>query len=87
MKHNSISPCLTCTRVQDPDSCENKRCGPWQQWFLRRWAHLQDQYRKAGIYPPETPNDPCKGCDISAAACTDPCRRKRAWQASREVRS
>ena len=32
-----ISPCANCTRVPDPELCENKRCKPWQAWFLRSW--------------------------------------------------
>lgn len=36
IKHHS--PCLTCTRVLDPQVCENKECRPWRQWFIGRWA-------------------------------------------------
>lgn len=32
------SPCLSCTRVKDPENCENKHCKPWQAWFLQRWS-------------------------------------------------
>ncbi|MBR5570444.1 MAG: hypothetical protein IKW10_06080 [Oscillospiraceae bacterium] len=30
-------PCRTCTRVADPKQCENKRCLPWRNWFVRQW--------------------------------------------------
>ena len=38
LKHTKPSPCLTCTRVTDPQACENKRCARWRQWFMGRWA-------------------------------------------------
>ena len=31
------SPCLTCTRVKNPQDCENKNCGDWRRWFIARW--------------------------------------------------
>ena len=44
------SPCLTCTRVKNPQSCENKACNDWQCWFLDRWEsmrrYVRDQIRK-----------------------------------------
>ena len=30
-------PCTGCTRVADPELCENKRCKVWQTWFMRSW--------------------------------------------------
>lgn len=38
------SPCQTCTRVPHPERCENKRCVPWQRWFLRRWERIHQCY-------------------------------------------
>ena len=35
-----VSPCLCCTRVSDPENCENKGCVPWRKWFLARWEIL-----------------------------------------------
>lgn len=35
--YKAPSPCLTCTRVRDPQNCDNKLCQPWRQWFRRRW--------------------------------------------------
>ena len=35
------SPCLTCTRVQDPIACENKNCGAWKEWFIYRWEMIR----------------------------------------------
>lgn len=40
MKNNCDSPCKNCTRVQNPDGCENKYCKEWKAWFLRRWAQI-----------------------------------------------
>ena len=44
------SPCETCTRVQDPKGCENKNCGDWRMWFLRRWAAF---HRYSKVYGKE----------------------------------
>ncbi len=40
------SPCLTCTRVKDPQNCENKLCRPWQVWYLKRWKGINGFYEK-----------------------------------------
>lgn len=39
------SPCLTCTRVKNPGSCENKTCRVWSEWFLTRWGYIHDFYK------------------------------------------
>lgn len=39
------SPCLQCTRVRDPQNCENKLCKDWQAWFIDRWESMRDQVR------------------------------------------
>lgn len=39
------SPCFTCTRVQDPKSCENKTCKDWQAWFIDRWESMREFVR------------------------------------------
>lgn len=39
------SPCLRCTRVPDPENCENKQCGQWKAWFLERWEQLRRDQR------------------------------------------
>ena len=38
-------PCLECTRVRDPQSCENKGCKDWQAWFLHRWEAMRQNIR------------------------------------------
>lgn len=40
------SPCATCTRVRDPQNCENKTCKDWQAWFLDRWETMRENVRK-----------------------------------------
>ena len=40
------SPCLHCTRVRDPENCENKLCKDWQAWFFDRWESMREQVRK-----------------------------------------
>lgn len=37
---NKHSPCEGCTRVVNPDGCENKNCKVWKVWFLHRWAQI-----------------------------------------------
>ena len=32
-----MNPCDKCTRVPDPDACDNKRCPDWQAWWIPRW--------------------------------------------------
>ena len=36
-----ISPCIYCTKVACPENCENKNCGDWQEWFIRRWELIR----------------------------------------------
>ncbi len=43
------SPCARCTRVRNPDSCENKNCKDWKAWFLRRWAGIYGYGRRCGL--------------------------------------
>lgn len=31
------SPCKVCSRVKDPENCENKNCKVWRDWFCERW--------------------------------------------------
>ena len=46
---NCPSPCESCTRIYDPDACENKNCKDWKAWFLRRWAAIYDYGRLCRI--------------------------------------
>ena len=46
MNRFEMSPCLYCTRVMDPEDCENKSCKLWQKWFLRRWAVIRAYPRR-----------------------------------------
>ena len=40
-KKKDESPCIGCTRVRDPKSCENKTCKDWQAWFIARWEAMR----------------------------------------------
>lgn len=40
------SPCYHCTRVRDPQNCENKNCKDWQAWFIDRWESMREYVRK-----------------------------------------
>lgn len=48
-----VSPCLRCSRVSDPDSCENKHCVPWRNWFVAQWNILHDYPRRMKDRPGE----------------------------------
>ena len=39
------SPCVGCTRVKDPQTCENKLCKDWQTWFISRWEAMRQNVR------------------------------------------
>lgn len=39
------SPCYSCTRVRDPQNCENKLCKDWQAWFIDRWETMREHIR------------------------------------------
>ena len=43
------SPCVGCTRVANPQACENKQCKLWKSWFLRRWAGIYAYGRRCGL--------------------------------------
>ena len=32
-----MNPCDNCTRVPEPDACDNKRCPDWKAWWVSRW--------------------------------------------------
>lgn len=36
-----MSPCMRCTKVPDPEACENKSCQQWQRWFIGRWNAMR----------------------------------------------
>ena len=42
------SPCKGCTRVLNPDGCENKYCKEWKAWFLCRWAQIYGYGQRHG---------------------------------------
>ena len=38
-------PCISCTRVTDPENCENKNCRVWQRWYIETWDQLRREPR------------------------------------------
>lgn len=34
-------PCICCTRVSDPENCENKNCAVWQRWYIETWNAMR----------------------------------------------
>ena len=95
IKEKDPSPCLTCRRVADPQSCDNKCCMLWRKWFLRRWALIHN-YRKAERRSSTAPvpaqsgktiqtkgclqADPCAQCLCPKDLCTVPCQARRVWE-------
>ena len=33
----NLCPCTYCSKVANPSNCDNKKCVPWQRWFLQKW--------------------------------------------------
>jgi len=48
------SPCLTCTRVRDPQNCESKVCKDWRSWFISRWEAMRTNVQKSIRQTPVT---------------------------------
>jgi len=46
-----LSPCLTCTRVMDPENCTDKTCRAWQAWFLQQWEQSRMDLRRLKEVP------------------------------------
>lgn len=75
-KWNSC-PCAGCTRVPDPEKCDNKDCKLWREWFLERWAQIHGYYRQR---VPMEQKDPCKSCQCPADMCFTKCAARIAWE-------
>lgn len=46
------NPCKTCTRVERPRDCDNKKCTSWQAWILSEWQKFNnyfERYMKAQV--------------------------------------
>ena len=78
-KRKKQSPCLSCTRVPNPNECENKLCKPWRQWFMERWAEIH-AFAQHETVAKNLSKDPCVGCVCFGGVCTAPCRTKQIWQ-------
>lgn len=86
VEHKKQSPCLSCTRVPNPNDCENKLCKPWRQWFMARWAEIH-AYAQHETVAKNLSEDPCTGCVCLGEVCTAPCRTKQIWQEENGGRS
>ena len=42
--NGELSPCTYCCRVADPKNCDNKKCVPWQKWFMKRWEQTRQMF-------------------------------------------
>ena len=78
--YKDCSPCLHCTRVQDPQNCENKNCRSWQQWFIKRWDQIRAfPRRQMDDTPPRPVGVPLGGRhyalphQVASFLQTDPC--------------
>ena len=74
-----LSPCVSCTRVENPANCENKNCQVWRQWFIGRWDQLRAYPRLQQEQPPKPAGVPLGGRhyaaphQVRAYLETDPC--------------
>ena len=69
------NPCLNCTRVADPDNCENKLCPQWRSWFFAKWNETRALFgNKKAI------NEPCRSCDWKGPLCATGCPVKDAYK-------
>lgn len=74
-----LSPCLHCTRVRDPQNCENKNCRPWREWFFVQWEKTRRLYRKGMDNTTQAAGVPfgghryCSPHQITEYLQTDPC--------------
>ena len=66
------NPCIGCTRVEDPQRCDNKNCGLWRKWFFRRWNWTRALFLGSG--------DPCDCCPSPRQLCFEPCQQKQTWE-------
>ena len=90
-----MKPCISCTRVTDPENWENKQCQVWQRWYIDTWKprlSIESRPKEAegmvigGIryaLPHRVQGylqkDPCEGCLCPRDLCVIPCRVKRDW--------
>jgi len=42
--NQELSPCTYCCRVATPANCDNKKCVPWQKWFLKSWEQTRQLF-------------------------------------------
>lgn len=68
------SPCNGCRRVAQPESCENKNCRPWREWYVACWE--QTRRRLLGI----ANADPCESCACPKGMCLVPCSARVRWE-------
>lgn len=78
MNEQKICPCVGCTRVPDPEKCDNKDCKLWRKWFLANWELIHGFYLK---HVPAVPRDPCESCQCPADMCFAKCPQRLAWEA------
>ena len=45
MKNYCVDPCCRCSRVPDPDNCENLHCTTWRTRYIQRWEEMRRQCR------------------------------------------
>ena len=77
MNEQKICPCVGCTRVPDPEKCDNKDCKLWRKWFLANWELIHGFYLK---HVPAVPRDPCESCQCPPEMCFTKCPQRLAWE-------
>lgn len=49
MKDYEKSPCLHCTRCENPEACTDRHCAAWHTWFLESWENIHRLAKGDGI--------------------------------------
>lgn len=75
-----VSPCVSCSRVLDPEACENKNCKAWRCWFIARWDQLRTAMGGEQVARGYLDADPCEGCLCPRELCPADCQVKAAWE-------
>lgn len=71
----TANPCTLCTKVADPQNCENKQCPLWRSWFTAKWNQTRKLF---GTGPVKA--DPCLDCVWNGPLCTAPCTTRIAYE-------
>ena len=73
-------PCIGCSRVADPQNCEDKSCRAWRRWFVESWDSMRREPRLCRETMPKIPEGTVIGGQhyalphrVRSYLGTDPC--------------